>query len=400
MADRLVSNAAFFAASLALTFALLLAAAGPAHGANPTACTGGAFDPPNNGGASNFNCAVSGNSGSITNVALQTVVSHGFPPCVNEHTFRLFSPLGTEHLIGTRNGNQTIATIATFNGQSANGTWTLRENDSNGNDTCGSNVASWQLTFTLSGGAANPSVVFLDSVLSENNAPSLRVQVDTEDGQPTPVAGSVDIVLDIDNPGSAEPGSDFTQAVTTLAVPSGTADGAIFEVIDLIDDALLERPETIGVMFEDPSNLNASGSRFQVTINDDETGVVAFSPTASTVGEFGSPLHALPMQVQISSSDGTPGLGLFLFGTIARISGTATQGSFNAACPNQDWSFFNDPVTFNNSDEFYLNSGTPTYSPRLRFCGPTSNGRPGSPAHRADSLGNDCSCACLRRNSM
>ena len=368
MADRLVPNAGFFAALLALAFALLLAPAGPAEGANPTACTGGNFDPPNNGGASNFNCTVSGNSGSITNVALQSVVSHGFPPCVNEHTFRLFSPLGTEHLIGTRNGNQTIATIATFNGQSANGTWTLRENDSNGNDFCNSNVASWQLTFTLSGGTSNPSVVFLDSALNENGAPSLRVQVDTEDGQPTQVAGSVDILLDSENPGSAELGSDFTQAVTTLAVPLGTADGTTFDVLDLIDDALLERPETIGVMFDDPTNLNASGSRFQVTISDDETGVVVFSPAASTTAEFGSPLHALPMQVEISSGDGTPGLGLFLFGTIARISGTATQGSFNVACPNQDWSFFNDPVTSNNSDEFFLNSGTPTYSPRLRIC--------------------------------
>jgi uncharacterized repeat protein (TIGR01451 family) len=349
---------------LALYSALL---APIAQAANPTDCTGGGFDPPNNGGSTNFVCAVSGNVGAITNVELRTVVFHQFAPCVNEHTFRLLSPIGTTHLVGTRNGTQTV-NIAAFNSEASNGNWTLRVSDSNPNDACGSSVTSWRLTFTLSAVSADPSVTFADSALSENGAPAIRVLVSTDDLNPTTTQGTVDIQIDSGNPGSAVLGEDYSQSVTTLSIPAGTPHGSLFPVLSVVDDAVLERSETIGLRFANPDDITASSTRHEVTLSDDETGQVQFLTASSQAAENGSPRHSVPVQLVPFSSDGMPSIGLSLFGSISRQSGSATQGVFNGACPNQDWSFFDDPISFNPSDDFFLNTSSASWTPRLQIC--------------------------------
>lgn len=338
-----------------------------ARGANPTVCTGGNYDPPNNGGNTDFSCVVSGNSGAINGMTLTSNVRHSFNPCINEHTFRLFSPLGSEHLVGTRNGVQTTATINTFNGQSSNGTWILRVSDSNGNDACNDTVNSWQLNFTLAG-TPDPSVVFVETAVTENLGPALRVQVLTEGGAATTGSRSVGIALDLDNPGTADSGSDFSISTSTLQIPAGTAGGQMFVIGQVLDDAALERAETVRLKFANPSGVIVSTATHQITVNDDESGTISFNSPGSTAEETAATPHPLPISLVPSSSDGAATLGLFLSGTIARISGTATQGAYNVACPNQDWSFYDDPITFNPSNNFFLGTGQASYTPRIRIC--------------------------------
>ncbi|MBK6727232.1 MAG: proprotein convertase P-domain-containing protein [Xanthomonadales bacterium] len=338
-----------------------------ARAANPTNCSGGNYDPPNNGSSTNFACSVSGNSGAINGMTLTSDVRHSFAPCINEHTFRLFSPLGSEHLVGTRNGVQTTATINTFNGQSSNGTWTLRVTDSNGNDACNDTVNSWRLNFTLAG-TPNPTVSFADATLGENLGPVLRVQVTTEGGVPTTGSRSVDVLLDVDDSGSATTNSDYTLVPGTLNIPAGTASGQMFVVGQVQDDAALERAETIRLKFANPNGVVASASTHTITLNDDETGVISFDSPGSTLQEATSLLHPFPISLLPSSSDGVASIGLSLSGTIARISGSATQGAYNVSCPNQDWSFLQNPITFEPSDAFWLSVTLPTDLPVIRVC--------------------------------
>ena len=341
-------------------------------------CTGGPFDPPNNGGTNNFPCEVSGIAGAIASVDLQTVINYPFGICANEHTWRLISPLGTIHLIGNiGSGTQNFTGIAAFDGEGATGTWTLRETDSNGFDACNATLTSWRLTIATIAGPVNPSVAFVESVVGEDGGPTIHVRVTTDDMQPTADSGSVDIEVDAKNPGSATAGQDYLIIASTLVVPAGTAHNATLPVVEIIDDAVLERNETIGLLLTNASGLNATGERHQVTIVDDEVGEVSFVNSTSVAFDSDDPIHSVPMQLAVQSDDGPPSIGMFVFGSVANSGGNASQGTYNLACPNQDWSFFERPDNFNASNEFFLNQSTPVYSVQIRICeaGPGPSGK-------------------------
>ena len=241
-------------------------------------------------------------------------------------------------------------------------------------------ASDWDLTFTFSGAVPNPTVSFVETDVSENGGPNINVRVTTNDGNATPNDGttrSVVIGLD-DDPNNGNPGSatmsancananaDYVITQTTLTIPGGTASGTLFPVATICDDARLERNETIGFQFKTPMNLVASATRHQVTITDDETGVVSFVSPSSSVDEFGSPIHPVAVQLVPASSDGTPTIDLSLNGNVTVTGGTATQGTFNQACPNSDFSFFQDD--FNDTDDFFLNQSSLTFNVQIRIC--------------------------------
>jgi YD repeat-containing protein len=173
--------------------------------------------------------------------------------------------------------------------------------------------------------------------------------------------------------GTAIAGSDYTAASGTLSW--GNADGATKSfTVTILDDSSGEPSETINLTLSSPTGGATLGaSAGTITINDNETGVLALVSPPSTVAENGGSLA-----FTVSRTNGTVGAASVL---CSAVNGTAAAGS-DFVNPNQTltWSAgdgANKTCTVGISDDTSF-EGNETFTVQLSAASGATLGSPSS----------------------
>ena len=130
--------------------------------------------------------------------------------------------------------------------------------------------------------AAVPTIGFASAASTQlETAGSIAIPVSLS----VPSASAVNVDYAI-TAGTATGGSDFTLAAGTLTIPPGETIGTIS--VALLDDALVESPETVLVTLSNPSPATlGSVSSHTLTISDNEFPIVTIAATDAAASESG-----------------------------------------------------------------------------------------------------------------